>query len=257
MFNLFRMRIAFLFGFCFFALTAPSLTRATTLLVRVRDENGSPTAARVYLTNQNGDSVFPDGVIICKKLNWDVAEQHFIAPGGVFSVELPAGSYSLRVERGKEYLPIQENISIPPSGKVERTISLQRWVSMAGMGWFSADMHAHVSLQDVAALMQGEDLNVLLPITMWRVSFVPTYVDPSLEDVLAKRILLASFAWPKIAGSLPLTKNSKATSPQSFCPVWAAAPLNSLFLLSKSLNARTSKEPLPTPKKPPRSSFLP
>ena len=50
MFNLFRMRIAFLLGFCFFALTRASLTRATTLLVRVLDENGSPTAARVYLT---------------------------------------------------------------------------------------------------------------------------------------------------------------------------------------------------------------
>jgi len=51
-FNLFRMRIAFLFGggFCCFALTRASLTRATTLLVRVLDENGSPTAARVYLT---------------------------------------------------------------------------------------------------------------------------------------------------------------------------------------------------------------
>jgi hypothetical protein len=180
------MRIAFLLGFCFFALTRAPLTRATTLLVRVLDENGSPTAARFYLTNQNGDSLFPNGVIIYKKLNWNVAEQHFIAPGGVFSVELPAGSYSLRVERGKEYLPFEENISIPPSGKVERTISLQRWISMAGMGWFSADMHAHVSLQDVAALMRGEDLNVLLPITMWRVSFVPTYADPSLEDVLAK-----------------------------------------------------------------------
>ena len=101
MFNSFRMRIAFLLGFCFFALTAASLTRATTLLVRVLDENGSPTAARVYLTNQNGDPLFPaDGVIIYKKLNWDVAEQHFIPPGGVFSIELPAGSYSLRVERG-------------------------------------------------------------------------------------------------------------------------------------------------------------
>jgi hypothetical protein len=48
-------------------------------LVRVLDENGSPTAACVYLANQNGDPLFPDGVIIYKKLNWDVAEQHFIA----------------------------------------------------------------------------------------------------------------------------------------------------------------------------------
>ena len=31
MFNLFRMRIAFLLGFCFFALTRAPLTRATTL----------------------------------------------------------------------------------------------------------------------------------------------------------------------------------------------------------------------------------
>ena len=183
---IFRMRIAFLSGFLFFVVSAASLVGASTLLVHVVDENGSPVPARIYLTNETGDAFFPDGVIIYKKLNWDVAEQHFIPPGGVFSVELPEGTYSLRVERGKEYLPFQENISVPSSGKVQKTISLQRWVSMAGMGWFSADMHAHVRLQDVPTLMQGEDLNVLLPITMWRVSFVPPYKDPHLQDVLAK-----------------------------------------------------------------------
>jgi hypothetical protein len=74
---------------------------------------------------------------------------------------------------------------LPDSGNVEKVYRLQRWVNMANKGWYSADMHAHVSLRNVVTLLNGEDLNVLLPITMWRVSFVPAYQDPMLDEILA------------------------------------------------------------------------
>jgi hypothetical protein len=121
-----------------------------------------------------------------RRMNWNVPEEHFFATAGTFSIELSKNNYSLRIERGKEYLPIHDNIELPDSGKVEKVYRLRRWVNMANQGWFSADMHAHVSLKDVATLLDGEDLNVLLPITMWRVSFVPAYKDPMLDDFLAK-----------------------------------------------------------------------
>ncbi len=166
-------------------LTASFPTRATTLTVKILDESGFPATARVYLTDEKGESYFPSGTLVYKKMNWDVPEEHFLASGGSFSIELPKNTYSLRIERGKEYLPIQDNIALPDSGKVEKAYQLQRWANMANQGWYSADMHAHVRLRDVTALLDGEDLNVLLPITMWRVSFVPTYQDPMLEETLA------------------------------------------------------------------------
>ncbi|MGA7924590.1 MAG: hypothetical protein WCA20_01190, partial [Candidatus Sulfotelmatobacter sp.] len=94
--------------------------------------------------------------LVYKKMNWNVPEEHFFAPGGSFSIELPRNTYSLRIERGKEYLPIQDNISLPDSGKVEKAYRLQRWANMANQGWYSADMHAHASLREVAALMDGD-----------------------------------------------------------------------------------------------------
>ena len=120
------------------------------------------------------------------RMNWNVSEKHFFPPEGSFSIELPGNTYTLRIERGKQYLPIQDNFALPNSGKVEKEYRLQLWVKMANRGWYSADMHAHVSLRDVPVLLDGEDLNVLLPITMWRVSFVPAYQDPLLEEILAK-----------------------------------------------------------------------
>ena len=167
-------------------ITASSAAMATTLTVKVLDESGVPVTARVYLTDEKGKSYFPSGVLVYKKMNWNVPEEHFFTPGGSFSIELPKNTYSLRIERGKEYLPIQDNIALPDSGKLEKVYRLERWVNMANDGWYSADMHAHVHLRDVAALMDGEDLNVVLPITIWRVSFVPAYQDPILEEILAK-----------------------------------------------------------------------
>jgi hypothetical protein len=177
----------FLFYSLFFALlTAGSAAMATTLTVKILDESGFPATARVYLTDKKGESYFPSGTLVYKKMNWNVLEEHFLGSRGSFSTELPKNTYSLRIERGKEYLPIQDDIELPDSGKVEKAYQLQRWTNMAHQGWYSADMHAHLSLRDVAVLLDGEDLNVLLPITMWRVSFVPPYQDPMLEETLAK-----------------------------------------------------------------------
>lgn len=171
---------AFIFSFSFSA-----ATRAATLSVKITDETGAATAARVYLQDSSGKSFFPPGAIVYNRMNWNVSEKHFVPPAGEFSIELPAGDYSLRIERGKEFLPVADRIVIAQS-PVEKSYRLERWVSMASLGWYSADMHAHVPLQDAAALQSAEDLNLLLPITLWRVSFVPPYRDPMLDEFLAK-----------------------------------------------------------------------
>ena len=187
LFDALVLRYAVRYSIVFFSvlLTVSSATKPTTLTVKILDESGFPTTARVYLTDEKGKSYFPTGALVYKRMNWNVSEEHFFPPDGSFSIELQKNTYSLRIERGKEYLPIHDDIVLSDSGNVEKIYRLQRWMNMANKGWYSADMHAHVSLRNVAMLLNGEDLNVLLPITMWRVSFVPAYQDPMLDEILA------------------------------------------------------------------------
>ncbi|MFB3826136.1 MAG: CehA/McbA family metallohydrolase [Bryobacteraceae bacterium] len=140
------------------------------MTVTILDESRKPTPARVYLVDSAGKAQFPAGAIVYDRVRPDGfgAEQHFVPANGWFSVDLPGGVCQLTIERGKEYLPVSEAITIPQSGRVERTVRLTRWVHMARLGWYSADMHVHRPLRDMATLLEAEDLNLGLPITRWR-----------------------------------------------------------------------------------------
>ena len=165
---------------------APRPATAATLSVNILDETGKPTPARVYLRDSSGHAYFAPQTIQYNKTRDGMSEQHFVPPDGTFSINLPVGSYSLEVERGKEYLPTEESIQIPISGPVQKTIRLRRWVWMASRNWYSADMHVHAALRDVGPLMEGEDLNVALPLTIWRVNRGSPRRDPDFDAFLAK-----------------------------------------------------------------------
>jgi len=167
------------------------------LSVRILDENGSPTSARVYLTDAAGQARFAPHVITYDKGR---DEQHFVPPGGHFEVELAAGTYSLRVERGKEYLPVEEKIQVSREGKTTRSIRLERWARMNDRDWYSGDMHMHRPLREVATLLESEDLNVTLPTTRWRLGGTKIDEDPELAAFLSKAdddgvVMLPNHRW--------------------------------------------------------------
>jgi hypothetical protein len=121
----------------------------------------------VYLTDAAGKFIFPDGAIIYDKVRPDgISERHFVPRTGAFTVSLPPGKYRLTIERGKEYISVEENLSITDQ-PLDKRIQLQRWVKMADRGWFSGDMHLHRGLADLDTLMQSEDLAAAVPITRW------------------------------------------------------------------------------------------
>lgn len=165
---------------------SPRSATAATLSVTILDETGKSTPARVYLRDSSGHAHFAPKTIQYNRTKDGVSEQHFVPPHGTFNIDLPAGGYSLEIERGKEYLPIEENIQIPKSGQVQKTIRLRRWVSMARSHWYSADMHVHAGLRDVGPLMEAEDLNVAIPISIWRVNRDRARRDPDLAVYLAR-----------------------------------------------------------------------
>ena len=171
----------------FFLATAMSLTTAAgaTLSVRILDEHGAATPARVYLTDAAGAPSFAAGALVYEKTR-GVSEAHFVPRSGSFDIDLPAGAWRIVIERGKEYRPITDDINMPSAGRVERTYRLERWVRMNDRGWYSGDMHLHRPLSDIALLMDAEDLNVAIPITSWRRDIQPIAQDPDLQAFLAR-----------------------------------------------------------------------
>jgi hypothetical protein len=142
----------------------------------------------VYLTDAKDNTFLdPQSIQYKKSESHSGAREHHSVPiHGVLNYDLPGGIYSLTIEKGKEYLPITERLDIPASGKVEKTFRLKRWIHMTRLGWFSGDMHVHAQLPDVATLMQAEDLNIALPMTVWHIADTPEKRDANLPEFLEK-----------------------------------------------------------------------
>jgi len=148
-------------------------------LVRVSGEvrdakSGAIIACRLYIQAESGAWHFPvdDGstsVVLYDRENyWNKSqvERHATIAAKPFRVDLPLGSYTVTVERGKEYLPLKTKVTVTPDGP-EWHLRLKRWVDMAARDWYSGDMHCHRSPDELSNLMLAEDLNVCFPLTYW------------------------------------------------------------------------------------------
>jgi hypothetical protein len=138
-------------------------------------ESEKPIPCRIYIQGADGswhfassDSPRGSAVEYRKQKDWNPAcvEMHTTLSPHPFTADLPPGTYTILVERGKEYLPESRTL------KVERadqriTIGLSRWIDMAGEGWYSGDTHVHRTLAELPNLLLAEDLNVALPLTSW------------------------------------------------------------------------------------------
>ncbi|REJ71662.1 MAG: hypothetical protein DWQ34_18130 [Planctomycetota bacterium] len=170
---------------CTFAVAAACMSSAArgdaTLTCRVLDaDTGRPLECRVSIESTDGEFHFvesaePDGSAV----RYDVSrspqsvERHTTVSPHPFTVELPAGEYTLRVERGKEYHPATLNFEIGET-PVERTVQLRRWINLAERGWYSGDTHVHRTIEELPNVMLAEDLNVALPLSYWvRTAYTP------------------------------------------------------------------------------------
>jgi hypothetical protein len=63
---------------------------------------------------------------------------------GEFSIELPAGNWTISIERGYEYLPITSNFAVKTTdNQISKTFTLRRWINLPKRGWYSGDVHVH------------------------------------------------------------------------------------------------------------------
>ncbi|KAA5538694.1 hypothetical protein FYK55_26640 [Roseiconus nitratireducens] len=137
------------------------------------ERTGKPIPSRIHLRDANGawklvQSVGGDAIHYDRRppRMAGSSEVHTTLTADPFSVALPAGRYTIRVERGKEYLPVEETLEVGGES-VTRQFRLRRWANLAERGWYSGDTHLHRSLDELPNAMLAEDLNVTFPLTYW------------------------------------------------------------------------------------------
>lgn len=182
------------------------LAQATSIRCRVVDaDSNTPLPCRVYLQSEQGEwrfarSADTNGTAV----KYDVSrsptslEKHTTVSAHPFVFDVPAGSYTLTIERGKEYHPHTAEIVVG-NQPVDHEVRLRRWIDMAAREWYSGDTHVHRSLEDLPNVMLAEDVNVALPLSYWvRAAYTPPtqgdkshVVTPALFEVDPTHVI-----WP-------------------------------------------------------------
>ncbi len=147
------------------------VVQAGRLTVRVLDEEGSVTPARIYLTGSDGRAYQPGGTQ-ARVSNADYGQpfggDYYFYSGGEFHVDLPPGEATLEVVKGFEYQPVSREVSILAGGSGTAEVRLQKPFDLRRQGWFSGDTHIHPNVYDdrlispaeVRLISRAEDLNL-------------------------------------------------------------------------------------------------
>ena len=192
--------VTLVFGAIAAASLLPSAAHSDTLVRvtgQVRDSvSDAAIASRLYIRGEDGTWYFPNStdlrdVVRYKRKNyWDEnqVEMHATLSAKPFEVELPAGEYTVIVERGKEYLPLKTKLAVDES-HAQWQLRPTRWIDMAARGWYSGDLHCHRPPEELANLMIAEDLNVCFPMTYWTTI---AEVPPDRGDKTSQTTLPAS-----------------------------------------------------------------
>ena len=146
-----------------------------TLRAELRDAaTGKARAARVQLKGSDGRYYGPRvGILHCGP-----GGNGYFYASGAFEADLPPGPAEVVVAAGTEYTVLTQTASVPAGNVLETSYALERWTHMAESGWYSGDVHIHAnygldfipgiapqirpenSVEDVALMVRGEDLNV-------------------------------------------------------------------------------------------------
>ncbi len=132
-----------------------------SIVWRVIDEQGGDLPCQIYLKDAQQRPVRPQGAPF-----W---HDHFSIEGS-FEMSLPVGTYTYEIERGHEYLPRRDSVSVVAGQRVEIRVELKRLCNLRSHGWFSGDLHIHRPPADVGVLLSASDLDLGPVITWWNAS---------------------------------------------------------------------------------------
>ena len=119
-----------------------------TLIGRIWDQDTSrPLAAKVQVLASSGALRAPADSIH----KYGTGDPFFYADG-TFAVDLPYGQADIVVERGTEYHPLRQVVTIPRHGTLELDLPLRRWARLAEQGWYAGNTHIHYDEKETRAL---------------------------------------------------------------------------------------------------------
>ncbi len=122
----------------------------------VDEKTQQPLACRLHLTNARG---LPQ-----KAAKQPFLRDHFVFEGQV-RLTLREGNYRFVAECGPEYHTRVGHFTVGRFASDRKTITMRRFVDMAGEGWWSGDMYVRRDPRDLQLLMRAEDLYVAQLVT--------------------------------------------------------------------------------------------
>ncbi len=169
-------------------MSCSTVVSAAELQLTIRDQaTGQPMPGRVYLQGSDGTwhfmrSADASGTAVrYEKQNWNnkqAVEYHTTVSAHPCAVNLPQRTYTLTVERGKEYFPVTQAVIVGET-PVQVDVVLRRWSNMAAKGWYSGETHLHRTIDELRNLVLAEDLNVAFPLSYW---VTKGYAAPTAGD---------------------------------------------------------------------------
>ena len=121
------------------------------LSITVLDPSGHPTAARVFVTGEDGRGYAPDDAWMRADDSFVRAERpfeaHYFHTSGAAELTLPAGKAEVEVMKGFEYGFERKSVSVTAGQRSEVTIQLQPLdlPKNAQSHWVSGDVHVHMN----------------------------------------------------------------------------------------------------------------
>ena len=138
--------------------------------VRLLDENGDATSARVHVRDARGRYWPPDGHQKNIPIGWredvggdvliDGKTYAYVTPD--FTVRVPSGHYTIEGLRGIEYEPVVSGFEVASSRTPQVELRFRRWSHIEKDGWYSGDTHVHFLDVGTAVLeAKAEDLHIV------------------------------------------------------------------------------------------------
>jgi len=109
--------------------------------VRIVDERGRETEARVYQTASDGKPYTPaDSYERLATL-----ERHLFHTRGKYTTEAPPGAFRIEVTKGFEYAVARQNVDVKAGQTTTVTVQLKRLTNLKAKGWYSGSNHVHMN----------------------------------------------------------------------------------------------------------------
>ena len=156
--------------------------RMGRLAVNVKDERGKPTPFMMTITSKRtGEDKRPSPALdFATQFDNEGRKQgemkHAALPGKLrrvwwpvphdFDMALSPGDYEIAIRRGIEHLPIFETVSVKSDETTTRHYTIERWVDMRQIGWYSGDDHVHCQIlsdddaERLMAWVRAEDIHL-------------------------------------------------------------------------------------------------